>query len=767
MDPGRDPALSQSRDTTALPPSANASSQSTASLRPTGAPGQSIQPQQQHQQQQQQQQQQLPRQSASPQSVTLPPPTAKYIRSPMRSPNMPQLSSQALAYAQAQSQSQHRQHQSHHGPPSVQSQQHFPPRTHRRSIQPLTLDQQQPKGGSFRYVRNQADLWPQKGSQKYRSIDPYGHSVSPLRALTELLTKTYSHCNRDFKYEPSYNPRRVLTKPSKPMHNEGYDNEDYDYILYVSDILGSEERQRYLILDVLGQGTFGQVVKCQNLKTNAIVAVKVIKNRPAYFNQSMMEVTVLELLNERYDMDDRHHILRLQDTFIHRRHLCLVFELLSVNLYELIKQNQFRGLSMSLVRVFTAQLLDALCVLNEARIIHCDLKPENVLLKNLETPTIKVIDFGSACHEQQTVYTYIQSRFYRSPEVLVGLPSEYNQLARIVEMLGMLPSYMLEIGKTAHEFFEVVRPEHVGHSYGTSMPKKYRLKSMERYSREHGVMEQPSKRYFQATTLADIINSYPMMKKGMTQKEIEKEMLSRHSFINFLQGLLNLNPIERWSPHQAKLHPFITGEPFTGSFIPPTIPKKPATAENSARLEPTLPGRATKPLSTSRSTPSSAAGRTGSSSTLSATTTGKGPLSPPSNASDTAKVLSTRNDVDMSGQGAPPSLSALGGSMATSSDSSLGSSLTDASSMSGSPAMALMAETGFAGSGSAVGGSSPAAGAFAPDTQANESAGVHTSATLPLSASLHHQQRPRATTMGTVEVPKNMAQLAAVMTPQQ
>ncbi|KAF8925906.1 Homeodomain-interacting protein kinase 3 [Dissophora ornata] len=372
-------------------------------------------------------------QSPSQQTVAVPPPPIKYIRSPLRSPKMPQLSSQAMAHAQAQAQvqssSQYRHHHHHHhhssnqhASPTIQSQQQFPPRTHRRSIQPLTLEQQQPKGGSFRYVRNQADLWPQKGSQKYRSIDALGHSISPLRALTDLLTKTYSHCNRDFKYEPSYNPRRVLTKPSKPVHNEGYDNEDYDYILYVSDILGSEERQRYLILDVLGQGTFGQVVKCQNLKTNAIVAVKVIKNKPAYFNQSMMEVTVLELLNERYDMDDRHHILRLQDTFIHRRHLCLVFELLSVNLYELIKQNQFRGLSMSLVRVFTAQLLDALCVLSEARIIHCDLKPENVLLKNLETPTIKVIDFGSACHEQQTVYTYIQSRFYRSPEVLVGLP---------------------------------------------------------------------------------------------------------------------------------------------------------------------------------------------------------------------------------------------------------------------------------------------------------------------------------------------------------
>ncbi|KAF9210376.1 dual specificity protein kinase yak1 [Podila verticillata] len=434
---------------------------------------------------------------------------------------------------------------------------------------------QQPKGGPFRYVRNQADMWPQKGSQKYRSIDGYGHSVSPLRALTELLTSTYSHCNRDFKYEPSYNPRRVLTKPSKPMHNEGYDNEDYDYILYVSDILGSEERQRYLILDVLGQGTFGQVVKCQNLKTNAIVAVKVIKNKPAYFNQSMMEVTVLELLNERYDVDDRHHILRLQDTFIHRRHLCLVFELLSVNLYELIKQNQFRGLSMSLVRVFTAQLLDALCVLNEARIIHCDLKPENVLLKNLETPTIKVIDFGSACHEQQTVYTYIQSRFYRSPEVLVGLPysssidiwsvgciaaelflglplfpgsSEYNQLSRIVEMLGMLPTYMLEIGKTAHEFFEQVRQEPIGHSFSTTTagPKKYRLKSMETYSRQHNVVEQPSKRYFQATTLPDIVNSYPMIKKGMTQKEVDKETSDRRK-------LFQIGAYSTWSIVQDKI----------------------------------------------------------------------------------------------------------------------------------------------------------------------------------------------------------------------
>ena len=48
-----------------------------------------------------------------------------------------------------------------------------------------------------------------------------------------------------------------------------------------------------------------------------------------------------EQLNKQMDKNDDHHLLRLKDTFIHRQHLCLVFELLSVNLYELIKQNQF------------------------------------------------------------------------------------------------------------------------------------------------------------------------------------------------------------------------------------------------------------------------------------------------------------------------------------------------------------------------------------------------------------------------------------------
>ncbi|KAL2838421.1 kinase-like domain-containing protein [Aspergillus pseudodeflectus] len=454
---------------------------------------------------------------------------------------------------------------------------------------------QQPGRGpvpKFQKLKSVQELQPRINAQPpFRRANPEGGFISPLQALTVHLPSTYRICNPGFNYESSRNPRRVLTKPSKGVKNDGYDNEDSDYILYVNDILGSEEaghKNRYLILDVLGQGTFGQVVKCQNLKTQEVVAVKVIKNKTAYFNQSMMEVSVLDLLNSKYDRNDDHHLLRLKDTFIHRQHLCLAFELLSVNLYELIKQNQFRGLSTTLVRVFAQQLLNALSLLNKAHLIHCDLKPENILLKNLESPIIKVIDFGSACDERQTVYTYIQSRFYRSPEVLLGLPyssaidmwslgcivvelflglplfpgsSEYNQVCRIVEMLGLPPTWMLEMGKQSGDFFEKTQDE-----FGR---KNYRLKSLEQYSRERNAKEQPSKKYFQASTLEEIIRSYPMPRKNMKQAEIEREVNNRVAFIDFVRGLLSINPLERWSPQQAKLHPFITQQKFTGPFVPP------------------------------------------------------------------------------------------------------------------------------------------------------------------------------------------------------
>ena len=104
-------------------------------------------------------------------------------------------------------------------------------------------------------------------------------------------------------------------------------------------------------------------------------------------------------------------------------------------------------------------------------------------------------------------------------ELFLGLPlfpgsSEYNQVSRITEMLGLPPTWMLEMGKQSGEFFEKTHDE-----YGR---RTYRLKSMEQYSREHGTKEQPSKKYFQATTLPEIIRSYSMPRKNMKQSEIDR-----------------------------------------------------------------------------------------------------------------------------------------------------------------------------------------------------------------------------------------------------
>ena len=119
-----------------------------------------------------------------------------------------------------------------------------------------------------------------------------------------------------------------------------------------------------------------------------------------------------------------HRTVRLLTHFMFRNHQCLVFEMLSLNLYELLKNTQFGGVSLNLIRKFAKQVLKSLLFLarKDVDIIHCDLKPENILLRHPKKSGVKVIDFGSSCRSNKRMYSYIQSRFYRSPEVMLGLP---------------------------------------------------------------------------------------------------------------------------------------------------------------------------------------------------------------------------------------------------------------------------------------------------------------------------------------------------------
>ena len=116
-----------------------------------------------------------------------------------------------------------------------------------------------------------------------------------------------------------------------------------------------------------------------------------------------------------------------------REHMCLSFELLGCSLYDLIKDKKDQGLPRDRVRRLMTSVLEGLTYIWNAGIIHCDLKPENVLLVSRAADggpdgirdLVKIIDFGSSCFIGKQCYPYIQSRFYRAPEVILRL--DYSQ----------------------------------------------------------------------------------------------------------------------------------------------------------------------------------------------------------------------------------------------------------------------------------------------------------------------------------------------------
>lgn len=112
-----------------------------------------------------------------------------------------------------------------------------------------------------------------------------------LKSLTVGIILKYKLCSSDFKYT---NPKLVLTKPSTPVENRGKDNVDGNLILTVDDMLND----RYCVKDVLGQGTFGQVARCEDTKEGCKqVAVKIIKNKRAYLKQAEVETAMLETVS--------------------------------------------------------------------------------------------------------------------------------------------------------------------------------------------------------------------------------------------------------------------------------------------------------------------------------------------------------------------------------------------------------------------------------------------------------------------------------------
>uniref|UniRef100_G3SZ78 non-specific serine/threonine protein kinase n=1 Tax=Loxodonta africana TaxID=9785 RepID=G3SZ78_LOXAF len=412
-----------------------------------------------------------------------------------------------------------------------------------------------------------------------------------MRRSTVSLLDTYQKCGLKRKSEEIENTSSVqIIEEHPPMiqnnasgatvatattstatsKNSG-SNSEGDYQLVQHEVLCSMTNT-YEVLEFLGRGTFGQVVKCWKRGTNEIVAIKILKNHPSYARQQI-EVSILARLST--ESADDYNFVRAYECFQHK-HTCLVFEMLEQNLYDFLKQNKFSPLPLKYIRPVLQQVATALMKLKSLGLIHADLKPENIMLvdPSRQPYRVKVIDFGSASHVSKAVCsTYLQSRYYRAPEIILGLPfceaidmwslgcviaelflgwplypgaSEYDQIRYISQTQGLPAEYLLSAGTKTTRFF----------NRDTDSPYPlWRLKAPDDHEAETGIKSKEARKYI-FNCLDDM--AQVNMTTDLEGSDMLVEKADRREFIDLLKKMLTIDADKRVTPIETLNHPFVT-----------------------------------------------------------------------------------------------------------------------------------------------------------------------------------------------------------------
>ncbi|XP_037082345.1 dual specificity tyrosine-phosphorylation-regulated kinase 4-like, partial [Pollicipes pollicipes] len=341
------------------------------------------------------------------------------------------------------------------------------------------------------------------------------------------------------------------------QQNGGFDDEHGSYIKVPHDHIA----YRYEILEVIGRGSFGQVIRALDHKTNTQVAIKIIRNKKRFHQQALMEVKILDHLRRR-DKDGSYNIIHMLDYFYFRNHLCVTFQLMGLNLFELIKKNNYQGVSMSLIRKFASSMIQCLRLLYKEGIIHCDLKPENVLLKSRSSSSIKIIDFGSSCYTHQRVYTYIQSRFYRSPEVILGL-----QYGTAIDMWS-LGCILAEL----HTGFPLFPGENEVEQLACIM------EVLDLPSEELTMHASRRRLFFDSRGNPRTITNTKGRRRRPASRPLAAALKTTDPvFVDFIEKCLTWDPARRLTPEEAVRHPFLSGR--VGALPQPPAPTVTAADE--------------------------------------------------------------------------------------------------------------------------------------------------------------------------------------------
>ena len=323
----------------------------------------------------------------------------------------------------------------------------------------------------------------------------------------------------------------------KIENNKNYDDKDGNYIIKKKEFI----MKRYEIIKILGKGSFGICCKCYDKKKNEYICLKILKISQNSNELAKSEINILKELNSEI-IRKSGHIVIMKNYFSYKGHICIVFELLSNNLYEEIQNSNFVGFDLSTILKFSIQILFGLLILKNKNIIHCDLKPENILLMKKGKTGIKIIDFGSSCYLNQVQYEYIQSRYYRAPEVILGLDygceidmwslgcilcelycgipifpgeNEYDMIYYIMEYIGLPPKDLIDKSTKKLDYFN---------DDGSPLEKKNSL----------GKIRKPNKKSIEAF----LINA-------------DKD------FIDLIKNILKWKKEERFNPEEALKHKWI------------------------------------------------------------------------------------------------------------------------------------------------------------------------------------------------------------------
>jgi serine/threonine-protein kinase PRP4 len=338
---------------------------------------------------------------------------------------------------------------------------------------------------------------------------------------------------------------------------DNYDDAEGYYNFQVGEIIGS----RYEVFKAHGRGVFSSVLRARDLGTNISpppeVAIKVIRANETMFKAGQVEKVILRKLAEA-DPEGKRHCIRLLGSFEYRSHLCLVFEPMDMDLRALTKRyGRGIGLSLSAVRIYTQQMLVALHHLRNCGVLHADLKPDNLLVNDRRT-VIKLCDFGSAMFAGDNEITpYLVSRFYRAPEVILGLPYDHPMDMWSVGCVvyELFTGQILFPGRTNNEMLKLMME--VKGQFSKKMIKKaeFAFKHFEAdpnmtfaLLEEDAVTKRPVRRLIPNP---QVKNDFSLLLAGLDSDRKKLAQLA-----DLLERMIALDPEKRITPKDALRHPF-------------------------------------------------------------------------------------------------------------------------------------------------------------------------------------------------------------------